>query len=329
MVHIASPLNKIMLAIKGRAKPAADHAKLLEAIDHRAELAKEKAHLRSELHRLHEQVRATEGKRLEAVNRYKGIPEPAASQTEQTRKDLEQRRAVALEEMEAIAQEKARLRDSQEQTQARMNDLESELAQPLNVSPEQAAHHRRLLTATQAKANEVKSALASAEAELTALSQAPDPAAELRTELQAALAGQVVGTHTGDDVAQAEARLTAAEATQASEQAGKVARLMATKTGLATLLSELQAEQQRLAAAWPAIAAGAYQRELTPAVAEYKVRLAELVSAWDAVRALRQLAENSGVALSVDVPEVVASLKDAGQLRLAAAMDDARARLAI
>jgi len=329
MVHIASPLNKIMTSIRGRAKPAADHAKLLESIDHRAELAKEKARLRSELHRLHEQIRASESRRLEAVNRYKGIPEPAASQTEQTRKDLEQRRAAALEEMEAIAQEKARLRDTQEATQARMNAIEEELSRPLAVTPEQATHHRKLMEATQAKANEVQTALASAEAELTALSQAPDPAAELRLELQAALAGQAVGTHTGDDVASAEARLMAAEAAQASEQAGKVARLTATKTGLQTLLTELQAEQQRLAAAWPAIAAGAYQRELTPAVAEYKVRLAELVSAWDAVRALRQLAENSGVALSVDVPEVVASLKDAGQLRLASAMEDARARLAI
>ena len=325
MVHIASPLNKIMTSIRGRAKPAADHAKLLESIDHRAELAKEKARLRSELHRLHEQIRASESRRLEAVNRFKGIPEPAASQTEQTRN----RRAVALEEMEAIAQEKARLRDTQEATQARMNAIEEELSRPLAVTPEQATHHRKLMEATQAKANEVQTALASAEAELTALSQAPDPAAELRLELQAALAGQAVGTHTGDDVASAEARLMAAEAAQASEQAGKVARLTATKTGLQTLLTELQAEQQRLAAAWPAIAAGAYQRELTPAVAEYKVRLAELVSAWDAVRALRQLAENSGVALSVDVPEVVASLKDAGQLRLASAMEDARARLAI
>lgn len=329
MVHIASPLNKIMLAIKGRAKPAADHAKLLESIDHRAELAKEKARLRSELHRLHEQVRATEGKRLEAVNRYKGIPEPSPAQTEQTRKDLERRRAVALEEMEAISQEKARLRDSQEETQAKLNALEVELATPLAVTPEQATHHRKLMDATWGKVVEVQTALASAEAELTAMSQAPDPAAELRLELQAALAGQVVGTHTGDDVASAEARLMAAEAAQASEQAGKVARLTATKTGLQTLLTELQAEQQRLASAWPAIASACYQRELTPVIEDYRAKLTDLVSAWDTLRALRQLAENSGVALSVDVPEVVASLKDAGQLRLAAAMDDARARLAI
>ena len=329
MVHIASPLNKIMLAIKGRAKPAADHAKLLESIDHRAELAKEKARLRSELHRLHEQVRATEGKRLEAVNRYKGIPEPAASQTEQTRKDLEQRRAAALEEMEAIAQEKARLRDTQEATQARMNAIEEELSRPLAVTPEQATHHRKLMEATQAKANEVQTALASAEAELTALSQAPDPAAELRLELQAALAGQAVGTHTGDDVASAEARLMAAEAAQASEQAGKVARLTATKTGLQTLLTELQAEQARLQSAWPAIVSAVYQAQVTPAAEAYRARLTALVESWDSLRALRQLGEQAGITLNVDMPEVAHALKDPGMLRLASAMEDARARLAI
>ena len=185
------------------------------------------------------------------------------------------------------------------------------------------------MDATEAKANEVKAALASAEAELTALSQAPDPAASLRLELQAALAGQVVGTHTGDDVASAEARLQAAEASQASEQAGKTARLQATITGLTTLLTELQAEQARLQSAWPAIVSAVYQAQVTPAAEAYRARLTALVESWDSLRALRQLGEQAGITLNVDMPEVAHALKDPGMLRLASAMEDARARLAI
>jgi hypothetical protein len=120
------------------------------------------------------------------------------------------------------------------------------------------------------------------------------------------------------------------EASQASEQAGKASRLQATRAGLVNLLSELEREQERLAAAWPSIAAGMFQRELNPAIETYRDRLAELVAAWDAVRALRTLAENSGVALSVDhLPEVMVSLKDPGMLRLAQSLENARARLAI
>jgi chromosome segregation ATPase len=324
-----SPLNKILMSIKGgRAKLAGEHSRLMAALDSRRELTREKASLRAELARLREEVRQVEAQRLDAVNLMKGIPQPSPGQTEQTRQELEQRRAIAQADMEGIGQAKTRIQDTMSRDQEQLGRIEAQLAAPLPVSPEVVSHHRRLMEGTASKMEEIRSAIANAETELAALTQAPDPAAELREELQSVLAGAALGTHGPDDVESAAARLTAAEAKASEQEAGRMARLRATKAGLVTLLNELEREHERLAGAWPVINAAVFQQEVEPAAAAYRARLTELVESWDALRAVRTLAEASGITLTVDAPEVAGAFRDPGQLRLARAVDTARARLA-
>ncbi len=195
------------------------------------------------------------------------------------------------------------------------------------VSPDVLRYHNERLADAQATVAKIRDALESARGELSALEAAPGPAAELRRELSEALAGQALGATPPEVVEAIEARLTQAE-TVTTTTSAKAKRIEATITGLEQRLTQAQGDLDRLASATPALQWEVLAPELGQAETRYRDALAAMVQASDGYRALAHILTTiRPEATPAPLPEVIASLKDPGQLRLAQAIEREQARL--
>jgi chromosome segregation ATPase len=196
------------------------------------------------------------------------------------------------------------------------------------VTPDVLRFHNERLADAQGTVAKIRDALAASKAELAALEAASDPVIDLRRQLADTLAMQALGSASAEDVSAIEGKIAASE-NVASATSSKAKRLAATVAGLEQRLSLAQADLDRLASATPTLQAECLAPELGQAETRYRDALAAMVQASDGYRALAHILTTiRPEATPAPLPEVIASLKDPGQLRLAQAIEAEQERLA-
>lgn len=304
-------------AIVGRTI-ATQHTDLLGIIETQRASRQEAPRIKARISDCRERIRGNESRQVKlnsALRGYAEDPKKWASHDRDTRAELaELRREIEDLTAKIAADEKA------------LSEIAAFALPP--VSTDLMRYHREQVEQAQATAAKIQSALESARGELSALEATPGPAAELRRELSEALAGQALGTVPPEEIEAIEARLTQAEAVTSTASA-KARRIEATITGLEQRLSQAQGDLARLSGATPALQWEVLAPELGQAETRYRDAVAALVQASDRYRALATIM--SGIrpgATFAPLPDVAASFKDAGQTRLAAALEREQERLA-
>ena len=294
---------------------AQQHESLLATITDREQRLRESPAIKANLASKRERLRAAENQLPKLSAALRGLSEPHwSAQAQSTR-----------EEMSALRREIEDLTAEIAADEAALAEIAS-AALP-EVTPALLAFHRERVSEAQANVGKIRDALEAARGELASLSDTPGPAAELRRELEAALAGLALGTTTQDEVDALEVSLTEAESIS-TITGTKAKRIKATITGLEARLTQAQADLDRLTSITPALQWEVLTPELCQAEAGYRDALVALVQASDRYRALVTLM--SGIrpgTTQPPLPEASAALRDPGQTRLAAALEREQERL--
>ena len=294
---------------------AQQHESLLATITDREQRLRESPAIKANLASKRERLRAAENQLPKLSAALRGLSEPHwSAQAQSTR-----------EEMSALRREIEDLTAEIAADEAALAEIAS-AALP-EVTPALLAFHRERVSEAQANVGKIRDALEAARGELASLSDTPGPAAELRRELEAALAGLALGTTTQDEVDALEVSLTEAESIS-TITGTKAKRIKATIAGLEDRLTQAQADLDRLTSITPALQWEVLTPELCQAEAGYRDALVALVQASDRYRALVTLM--SGIrpgTTQPPLPEASAALRDPGQTRLAAALEREQERL--
>ena len=295
---------------------AEQHESLLATITDREQRLRESPAIKAAIGHKRERLRAAENKLPKLSAALRGLSEPHwSAQAQSTR-----------EEMSALRREIEDLTAEIAADEAAFAEIAS-AALP-EVTPALLAFHHERVSEAQANVGKIRDALEAARGELQAIEATPGPAADLRRQLEAALAGLALGTTTQDEVDALEVSLTEAESIS-TITGTKAKRIKATITGLEARLTQAQADLDRLTSITPALQWEVLTPELCQAEAGYRDALAALVQASDRYRALVTLL--SGIrpgTTQPPLPEATAALRDPGQTRLAAALEREQERLA-
>ena len=291
------------------------HQAIMDEIESRQTRLRESPAIKANLASKRERLRAAENQLPKLSAALRGLSEPHwAAQAETTRSEMRALRREIEDLTAEIAADEAALAEI------------ASAALP-EVTPALLAFHRERVGEAQANVDKIATALEAARGELASLSDATGPAADIRRQLEAALSGLAIGATSQEEVDALEVSLTEAESIS-TITGTKAKRIKATIAGLEDRLTQAQADQDRLAAITPSLRLEALRPELEAAEAAYGQAVASLVSTFDRVRALRHL--HSAIrpdSAFTPLPDVAASLKDAGQLRLGEAVEKEQARL--
>ncbi len=283
---------------------AEQHESLLATITDREQRLRESPAIKAAIGHKRERLRAAENQLPKLSAALRGLSEPHwSAQAQSTREEM----SALRREIEDLAVEIAA-------DEAALSEIAS-AALP-EVTPALVTFHRERVAEAQASVGKIRDALEAARGELASLSDTPGPAAELRRELEAALAGLALGTTTQDEADALEVSLTEAES-------------ISTITGLEARLTQAQVDLDRLTSITPALQWEVLTPELGQAEAGYRDAMNALVQASDRYRALVTLL--SGIrpgTTQPPLPEATAALRDPGQTRLAAALEREQERLA-
>ena len=291
------------------------HQAIMDEIESRQARLRESPAIKANLASKRERLRAAENQLPKLSSALRGLSEPHwSAQAESTRSEM----SALRREIEDLAAEIAA-------DEAALAEIAS-AALP-EVTPALLAFHRERAAEAKAAADKIRDALEVARGELQAIEATPGPAADLRRQLEAALAGLALGTTTQDEVDSLEAGLSESESI-ASITSAKARRIEATVAGLQARLTQAQGDLDRLTSITPALQWEVLTPELCQAEAGYRDALAALVQASDRYRALVTLM--SGIRPGTTHPplaEPTAALRDPGQMRLAAALEREQERL--
>ena len=296
---------------------AEQHSDLLATIETQRASRQEAPRIKARISDCRERIRGNESRQVKlnsALRGYAEDPKKWASHDRDARAELAELRRANEDLTAKIARDEKTLSEI------------TAFALP-EVTPDLMRYHRERASEAQANVAKIRDALDAARGELTALEGTPGPAAELRRELSEALAGQALGTVTPEEVEAIEARLTQAEAVTTTTGA-KARRVEATISGLTDRLTQAEVDLARLSGATPIMQAEFIAPEVHKAESAYTRSLAATVEAFDRYRALRHL--HSAIRPDIafpPLPEAIHALKDAGQLRLAAALEREQERL--
>lgn len=293
------------------------HDTLLATIETQRASRQEVPAIRRRLGDLRESVRAKESqlaKKGAELRGYEGDPDRWAIRAQGAREDMASlRREIEDLTAKIAADEKA---------------LSAIAAFALpEVSPAVLGYHRERVSEAQANVAKIRDALDASKAELAALEAASDPVIDLRRQLADTLAMQALGSASAEDVSAIEEKIAASE-NVASATSARSQRLAATVAGLEQRLSQAQADLDRLDEITPIMQAAHLAPEIRKAETAYAKALAALVASNDTYRALRHMlsAINPDTAFPT-LAEPTTALRDAGQLRLAQAIEREQARL--
>ena len=295
---------------------AEQHQSLMDTITDRERRLRGSPAIKQAIGHKREQLRAAENQLPKLSAALRGLSEPHwAAQAQTTR-----------EEMSALRREIEDLTAEIAADEAALAEIAS-AALP-EVTPALLAYHQEQVSGAKAIVSKIRDALEAARGELASLSDTPGPAAELRRELEAALAGLALGTVSQEEVGALEIRLSECESI-ASIAGVQARRIKATITGLENRLTQAQGDLDRLNLATPSLRLEALRPELDAAESAYRQALSDLVTASDRHRALATLM--SGLqpgTTQTPLPEPAAAVRDPGQMRLAAALEREQVRLA-
>lgn len=310
------PSIRAAIASIKRPSIAQQHESLLATITDREQRLRESPAIKAAIGHKRERLRAAENQLPKLSSALRGLSEPHwSAQAESTRSEM----SALRREIEDLAAEIAA-------DEAALSEIAS-AALP-EVTPALLAFHRERAAEAKAAADKIRDALEVARGELQAIEATPGPAADLRRQLEAALAGLALGTTTQDEVDSLEAGLSESESI-ASITGTKAKRIKATIAGLEARLTQAQGDLDRLNSITPALQWEVLTPELGQAEAGYRDALDALVQASDRYRALVTLM--SGIrpgTTQPPLPEATAALRDPGQLRLGEAVEKEQARLA-
>ena len=310
------PSIRAAIASIKRPSIAQQHESLLATITDREQRLRESPAIKAAIGHKRERLRAAENQLPKLSAALRGLSEPHwAAQAQTTREEM----SALRREIEDLAAEIAA-------DEAALSEIAS-AALP-EVTPALLAFHRERAAEAKAAADKIRDALEVARGELQAIEATPGPAADIRRQLEAALAGLALGTTTQNEVDALEVSLTEAESISTITSA-KARRIEATVAGLQARLTQAQADLDRLNSITPALQWEVLTPELGEAEAGYRDALAALVQASDRFRALVTLM--SGIRPGTThppLPEATAALRDPGQMRLAAALEREQERLA-
>jgi chromosome segregation ATPase len=310
------PSIRAAIASIKRPSIAQQHESLLATITDREQRLRESPAIKAAIGHKRERLRAAENQLPKLSAALRGLSEPHwAAQAQTTREEM----SALRREIEDLAAEIAA-------DEAALSEIAS-AALP-EVTPALLAFHRERAAEAKAAADKIRDALEVARGELQAIEATPGPAADLRRQLEAALAGLALGTTTQDEVDSLEAGLSESESI-ASITGTKAKRIKATIAGLEARLTQAQGDLDRLNSITPALQWEVLTPELGQAEAGYRDALDALVQASDRYRALVTLM--SGIrpgTTQPPLPEATAALRDPGQTRLAAALEREQERLA-
>lgn len=292
------------------------HQAIMDEIESRQARLRESPAIKANLASKRERLRAAENQLPKLSSALRGLSEPHwSAQAESTRSEM----SALRREIEDLTAEIAA-------DEAALSEIAS-AALPEEVTPALLTFHRERVGEAQANVSKIRDALEAARGELQAIEATPGPAADLRRQLEAALAGLALGTTTQDEVDSLEAGLSESESI-ASITSAKARRIEATVAGLQARLTQARADLDRLNSITPALQWEVLTPELGQAEAGYRDALAALVQASDRFRALVTLM--SGIRPGTThppLPEATAALRDPGQMRLAAALEREQERL--
>ena len=310
------PSIRAAIASIKRPSIAQQHESLLATITDREQRLRESPAIKAAIGHKRERLRAAENQLPKLSAALRGLSEPHwAAQAQTTREEM----SALRREIEDLAAEIAA-------DEAALSEIAS-AALP-EVTPALLAFHRERAAEAKAAADKIRDALEVARGELQAIEATPGPAADIRRQLEAALAGLALGTTTQNEVDALEVSLTEAESISTITSA-KARRIEATVAGLQARLTQARADLDRLNSITPALQWEVLTPELGEAEAGYRDALAALVQASDRYRALVTLM--SGIrpgTTQPPLPEATAALRDPGQMRLAAALEREQERLA-
>ena len=309
------PSIRAAIASIKRPSIAQQHESLLATITDREQRLRESPAIKAAIGHKRERLRAAENQLPKLSAALRGLSEPHwPAQAESTRSEMSSLRR----EIEDLAAEIAA-------DEAALSEIAS-AALP-EVTPALLAFHHERVGEAQASVGKIRDALEAARGELQAIEATPGPAADLRRQLEAALAGLALGTTTQDEVDSLEAGLSESESI-ASITSAKARRIEATVAGLQARLTQAQADLDRLTSITPALQWEVLTPELGQAETGYRDAMNALVQASDRFRALVTLM--SGIrpgTTQPPLPEATAALRDPGQMRLAAALEREQERL--
>ena len=292
------------------------HQAIMDEIESRQARLRESPAIKANLASKRERLRAAENQLPKLSAALRGLSEPHwSAQAQTTREDM----SALRREIEDLAVEIAA-------DEAALAEIAS-AALP-EVTPALLAFHHERVSEAQANVGKIRDALEAARGELQAIEATPGPAADIRRQLEAALAGLALGTTTQNEVDALEVSLTEAESIS-TITGTKAKRIKATITGLEDRLTQAQADLDRLTSITPALQWEVLTPELGQAEAGYRDAMNALVQASDRYRALVTLM--SGIrpgTTQPPLPEATAALRDPGQTRLAAALEREQERLA-
>ena len=292
------------------------HQAIMDEIESRQARLRESPAIKAAIGHKRERLRAAENQLPKLSAALRGLSEPHwSAQAQSTR-----------EEMSALRREIEDLTAEIAADEAALAEIAS-AALP-EVTPALLAFHRERVSEAQANVGKIRDALEAARGELQAIEATPGPAADLRRQLEAALAGLALGTTTQNEVDALEVSLTEAESIS-TITGTKAKRIKATITGLEDRLTQAQADLDRLTSITPALQWEVLTPELGQAETGYRDAMNALVQASDRYRALVTLM--SGIrpgTTQPPLPEATAALRDPGQTRLAAALEREQERLA-
>ncbi len=291
------------------------HQAIMDEIESRQARLRESPAIKANLASKRERLRAAENQLPKLSAAMRGLSEPHWSAQAQTTR----------EEMSALRREIEDLAAEIAADEAALSEIAS-AALP-EVTPALLAFHRERVSEAQANVAKIRDALDASKAELAALEAASDPVIDLRRQLADTLAMQALGSASAEDVSAIEEKIAASE-NVASATSARSQRLAATVAGLEQRLSQAQADLDRLDEITPIMQAAHLAPEIRKAETAYAKALAALVASNDTYRALRHMlsAINPDTAFPT-LAEPTTALRDAGQLRLAQAIEREQARL--